>query len=136
LYAIGQNFVFVLYTSMAQITVRSFLPRYNGHSYSTKGIAPTGVIVLVLLGRAMRQSERTPSSFPTLRATNPDESHVVVRPRRGHVSATEIDLRPGNPQHISIDVKQDTEVMIDETLGLDSVSKRMQRDWSHGPKVV
>ncbi|CAG7852510.1 SubName: Full=Uncharacterized protein {ECO:0000313/EMBL:CCA76611.1} [Serendipita indica DSM 11827] len=46
LYSLGQNFIFVLYTSMAQIT----------------GIAPTGIIVLVLLGRTLRHSNRSVSA--------------------------------------------------------------------------
>ncbi|KIM33214.1 hypothetical protein M408DRAFT_326005 [Serendipita vermifera MAFF 305830] len=109
LYAIGQNFVFVLYTSMAQIT----------------GIAPTGVIVLVLLGRAMRQSERstTTGTLPTLRATNQTDSRLGISSRRDHVSPTEVDFRSGHQQGLRIDVKQDTEIVTDDT-ELESMHRR------------
>jgi hypothetical protein len=123
LYAIGQNFVFVLYTSMAQITVRCLSFCCDPTHTFNKGIAPTAIIVLVLLGRAMRQSERTVTTLPTLRSMNPVESRIGFSSRRDHVS--EIDFQPTNSHQIRIDIKQDTEVMTNDT-ELDSMHRKTQ----------
>ncbi|PVF92739.1 hypothetical protein CPB86DRAFT_790883 [Serendipita vermifera] len=124
LYALGANFVFVLYTSMAQIT----------------GIAPTAIIVLVLLGRTLRHSSPTDHTLPSLRATNPSgladgrtSNRSLAPPRgngRGLSSTLDLESRLDNSQPIRIDIKTSTEVSPHETLDteLDSLPQKVPRE--------
>jgi len=121
LYAIGQNFVFILYTSMAQIT----------------GIAPTGIIVLVLTGRISRYTNDASTTLPSLRVTNTSifQSNADIQ-RRGPPSPVNLQHRGSLLHHIRIDIKPDTDIVIasEHDIELDSLSKgRLSRSdevWS------
>jgi hypothetical protein len=106
-----------------------------------QGIAPTAIIVLVLLGRTLRHSSPTDHTLPSLRATHPS-GHVDGRtsnrslapPRgsgRGLSSTLDLESRLDNNQPIRIDIKtSSTEVSPHETLDteLDSIPQKSSRE--------
>lgn len=100
------------------------------YSYSPhlQGIAPTGIIVLVLLGRTLRHTTNAPDTLPSARAIHPADSRPSINysTRSGSPPPLDFHGRKRNPHHIRIEIKSDTAVVLssEHDTELDTLQKR------------
>jgi hypothetical protein len=106
LYAIRQNFVLVLYASVAQIIGRELPFSWDTTRINPKGHCTDGNYCLGPT-RKGNGAECHPDYAPGHESGR--FTHKISS-RTGHVSATEIDSRPLNAQRIRIDIRQDLKI--------------------------